>query len=167
VGLVTEDRKRQGLVLPLGVGANVLLGNEPAMARAGFVSARRSRSLVQTMIESLRIKTPSQSTVVGQLSGGNQQKVVLGRWMARRPSVLLIDEPTVGIDIGARSEFYRLLDSYAAEGGACLVVSSDLSEVLDLADRVVVMRGGRSVAEFEGDQMTRQNILESMTVGAA
>ena len=101
------------------------------------------------------------------MSGGNQQKVVLGRWLARATELLLIDEPTIGIDVGARAEFYRLLDEYADSGGACLIVSSDLAEILGLADRVFVIRNGASVAEIERDHMTRENLLRAMTAVAA
>ena len=118
-------------------------------------------------IQSLRIKTSSATSNVGTLSGGNQQKVVLGRWLARSMRLLLIDEPTVGIDVGARAEFYRLLDDYAAAGGACLIVSSDLTEVLGLADRVVVMRDGASVAEVGKSEMSREGLLRAMTSVAA
>jgi ABC-type sugar transport system ATPase subunit len=131
------------------------------------MSAGRERTLVEGAIRSLRIKTSSPTTNVGTLSGGNQQKVVLGRWLARSTQLLLIDEPTVGIDVGARAEFYRLLDEYAAAGGACLIVSSDLNEVLGLADRVVVMRDGASVAEMEKSEMNRENLLRAMTAVAA
>jgi rhamnose transport system ATP-binding protein len=167
LGFVSEDRKQQGLVLDLGVSANLVLGNEPALRRYGFMSAAAERLLVQDAIRSLRIKVSSPGVGVGTLSGGNQQKVVLGRWLARSTQLLLIDEPTVGIDVGARAEFYRLLDEYVAAGGACLIVSSDLAEVLGLADRVVVMRDGASVAEMEAIEMNRENLLRAMTAVAA
>jgi rhamnose transport system ATP-binding protein len=167
MGFVSEDRKQQGLVLELGVSANLVLGNEQPLVRFGLMSAGRERTLVQDAIQSLRIKTSSPKTNVGTLSGGNQQKVVLGRWLARSTQLLLIDEPTVGIDVGARAEFYRLLDEYAAAGGSCLIVSSDLAEILGLADRVVVMRDGASVAEMEKEEMNRENLLRAMTAVAA
>nr|WP_295463245.1 sugar ABC transporter ATP-binding protein [Mesorhizobium sp.] len=167
LGFVSEDRKQQGLVLELGVSANLVLGNERPLGRLGFISSAREKSLVQNAIQSLRIKASSPRTQVGTLSGGNQQKVVLGRWLARSTQLLLIDEPTVGIDVGARAEFYRLLDEYAAAGGSCLIVSSDLTEVLGLADRVVVMRDGASVAEMERSEMNRENLLRAMTTVAA
>ncbi len=167
LGFVSEDRKQQGLVLELGVSANLVLGNERPLGRLGFISPAREMSLVQNAIQSLRIKTSSPHTQVGTLSGGNQQKVVLGRWLARSTQLLLIDEPTVGIDVGARAEFYRLLDEYAAAGGSCLIVSSDLTEVLGLADRVVVMRDGASVAEMERGDMKRENLIRAMTAEAA
>lgn len=167
IGFVSEDRKQQGLVLDLGVSANVVLGNERSFARFGLLSSSRERNLVRRIIRSLRIKTTSATVSVGTLSGGNQQKVVLGRWLARSTQLLLIDEPTIGIDVGARAEFYRLLDEYAASGGACLIVSSDLNEVLGLADRVFVMRNGASVAEMEKKEMNRENLLRAMTAVAA
>jgi ABC-type sugar transport system ATPase subunit len=167
LGMVTEDRKGQGLVLDLSVSANVVLGNEGPLRRLGLLSPRAERDLVDGAVRSLQVKTASADVPVATLSGGNQQKVVLGRWLARQPRLLLIDEPTVGIDVGARAEFYKLLDDYAAAGGACLVVSSDLTEVLGLADRVVVMRDGATVAHVEGPDMTRENLLRAMTVEAA
>jgi rhamnose transport system ATP-binding protein len=167
LGFVSEDRKQQGLVLDLDVSANVVLGNEGPLVRFGFLSSVRERDVVKETIRSLRIKAPSATSNVGTLSGGNQQKVVLGRWLARSMKLLLIDEPTVGIDGGARAEFYRLLDEYAATGGACLIVSSDLAEVLGLADRVVVMRDGASVAELGKEEMGRENLLRAMTAVTA
>jgi ABC-type sugar transport system ATPase subunit len=163
---VSEDRKQQGLVLDLGVSANIVLGSENHYARLGFISSRRESDLASRTIRSLQIKTASSAVMVGALSGGNQQKVVLGRWLARSTRLLLIDEPTIGIDVGARAEFYRLLDEYAAAGGACLIVSSDLAEVLGLADRVFVMRNGASVAEVEREDMTRETLLRAMTAVA-
>jgi ribose transport system ATP-binding protein len=166
LGFVSEDRKQQGLVLDLGVSANIVLGGENLYARLGFISSRRESDLASRAIRSLQIKTASSAVMVGALSGGNQQKVVLGRWLARSTRLLLIDEPTIGIDVGARAEFYRLLDEYAAAGGACLIVSSDLAEVLGLADRVFVMRNGASVAEVEREDMTRETLLRAMTAVA-
>jgi ABC-type sugar transport system ATPase subunit len=167
MGLVPEDRKQQGLVLPLSVSSNVALGNESWLSRLGLISASRESDMVDRSMKDLRVKAPSARTAVDNLSGGNQQKVVLGRWLVRDVDLLLIDEPTVGIDVGARAEFYKLLDDFAAAGGACLVVSSDLTEVLGLADRVVVIRSGSSVATLTGERMNREDVLLAMTVGAA
>jgi rhamnose transport system ATP-binding protein len=167
LGFVSEDRKQQGLDLDLGVSANVVLGNERPLARFGMLSGGKEANLVQRIIRLLRIKTASPSVSAGTLSGGNQQKVVLGRWLARSAKLLLIDEPTIGIDVGARAEFYRLLDEYAAAGGACLIASSDLTEVLGLADRVYVMRNGASVAEIKKEDMSREGLLRAMTAVAA
>lgn len=167
MGLVPEDRKEQGLVLPLSVSSNVALGDEGALSKLGLISAARETRVVERSMNDLRVKAPSADATVGNLSGGNQQKVVLGRWLSRQMDLLLIDEPTVGIDVGARAEFYKLLDDYAAAGGACLVVSSDLTEVLGLADRVVVIRSGSSVATLTGECMSRGHVLRAMTVGAA
>lgn len=164
IGMVTEDRKQQGLVLEMSVASNITLGNEPATGRFGVMSRRKERSRVASTIASMKVKTSSPEVNVVNLSGGNQQKVVLGRWLARKTDLLLIDEPTVGIDVGARSEFYRLLDDYAAAGGACIVVSSDLSEVLGLADNTFVMRDGETVAEIAGNEATRESLLRAMTV---
>jgi ABC-type sugar transport system ATPase subunit len=167
LGFVTEDRKQQGLVLDLSVSANIALGGEGRLARLGFISAHEERKLAQRMIRVLRVKTPSEAVSVGALSGGNQQKIVLSRWLARSTQLLLIDEPTIGVDVGARAEFYRLLDEYVASGGACLIVMSDLAEALGLADRVFVMRSGASVTEMDRDEMSRESLLRAMTAVAA
>jgi ribose transport system ATP-binding protein len=166
IGFVPEDRKEQGLVLPMSVTENIVLGNEAGFRRGGLLSGRAQAAVSRRMVKDLAIKVASPGQVVGGLSGGNQQKVILGRWLAREVDLLLIDEPTVGIDVGARGEFYRLLDDFAAAGGSALIVSSDLSEVLGLADRVVVMRAGRSVAELTGGRMNREEAMRAMAVAA-
>lgn len=166
VGFVPENRKEQGLVLPMSVSANIVLGNEAGLRRWGLMSGAAQEAISDRTVANLAIKVTSPAQAVEGLSGGNQQKVILGRWLAREVDLLLIDEPTVGIDVGARAEFYRLLDEYAAAGGAALIASSDLGEVLGLADRVVVMRGGRSVAELTGDRMNREETMRAMAVRA-
>jgi ribose transport system ATP-binding protein len=157
VVLVPEDRKLQGLVLGMTVRENLSL---PTLARRGFAVDRRwERALCASSIEQLSIRTPSGEQTAGNLSGGNQQKVVLGKWLAAQPKVLLLDEPTRGVDVGARAELYARLDALAAAGLAILFVSSDLEEVLMLADRVLVLHEGRLAGELPRAAMSEESIL--------
>ncbi|MGA9838004.1 MAG: ATP-binding cassette domain-containing protein, partial [Gemmatimonadaceae bacterium] len=148
VALLPEDRKRQGLVLTAAIRDNVSLPSLPAFARHGVVDRGRERGEVARWIEALGVRTPSLDRPVEQLSGGNQQKVVLARWMLRHARVLLFDEPTRGIDVGAKAEIYALMRRLADEGAAILMISSDLPEALGMADRLFAMRDGRVVGEL-------------------
>jgi len=139
VYLVPEDRKRHGLVLPMSVAENASLPSIATRARFGVVNRRADQLLAQTEVERLRVKTPSIHQKVVTLSGGNQQKVVIGKWLAMNPKLLILDEPTRGIDVGAKAEIYRHMADLAAQGIAILMVSSDLEEVIGMSDRVVVM----------------------------
>lgn len=141
--LVPEDRRRQGLVLAHGVERNLTLALLRRLSRGGFLDDREGSGIAERYVESLGIQTRSLATPVRLLSGGNQQKVVLGKWLATEPDVLILDEPTVGVDIGTRSEIVDLIRSLADQGKAVLVISSELAEVLALADRIVVLREGR------------------------
>ena len=129
------------------------------ISRFGFVDLGAERLIAAALVDRLRIKTPSLDVSVSNLSGGNQQKVVLGRWLARRPKVLILDEPTRGIDVGAKAEIYRLVAELAAEGIALLVISSEMPELLGLADRILVMAGGRLVAQLNRDEANEERIL--------
>ena len=149
LALVPEDRKRQGLVLEMSVGANLSLASLKRDAWAGWLNRRRERSISDEMIGRLRVKTPGREQVVRYLSGGNQQKVVLGKWLAMEPRVLLMDEPTRGIDVGAKQEIYELMEELASRGVAILFVSSEMEEVLRMSDRVLVMHEGRIAGELD------------------
>ncbi len=165
VGYVPEERQSQGLFLPLSSHQNVSL---PALAKIGsfgVLSRRREDAYVAEALGPLRIKGRPEDPV-STLSGGTQQKVLLGRWLALRPKVLILDEPTRGIDVGTRADIYRLVDELTATGVAVLLISSDLQELLQLSDRVVVMRAGQLVAEFSGDELTELNI-GSAALGAS
>jgi ABC-type sugar transport system ATPase subunit len=153
VVLVPEERKTEGLVLPLPVRANTTLADLPSVAPRGWLSRERERGAFEAERErlSIRASSPEQATV--QLSGGNQQKVVLAKWLRTHPRVLLLDEPTRGIDVGAKAEIYEIVRSLAADGMAVVFVSSDLVEVTGLAHRVLVCRGGEVVGELEGDRI--------------
>ena len=149
VGFVPEDRRQQGLVMPASIASNIVLASLRRLARFGFIRRSAENRLRRRLGGKLQIKYGRLSNPVSSLSGGNQQKVVLAKWLARRPSLLIVDEPTRGIDVGTKAEVHRLLDELAGEGVAILMISSELPEVLRVADRILVMREGRLVAEFD------------------
>ena len=159
IGLVPEDRKQQGLVLGLGVGSNLSLAAIKRMSRGGMINFGAERTLVDRYIDRFRIKTPTAEQFVGLLSGGNQQKVVLAKWLATNPKVLIVDEPTRGVDVGTKAEIYSLMRELAAEGLAILVISSDLPEVLTISDRILVMREGHLVGELSHAEATEEKIM--------
>lgn len=159
IGMVPEDRKDAGLFLEQSVAQNIVAPNLAQVSNGWVLSGAKIEELSQQAVASLRIATPDIHQPVGTLSGGNQQKVLIGKWLARRPRVLIVDEPTRGVDVGARADLYRILRDLAAGGMALIVVSSDLLEVLALAHRVVVMAGGRTVGEMDGDEATEVGIL--------
>jgi ribose transport system ATP-binding protein len=139
----------------------VSLPQLPRLGRAGVVSRTRERHLATKWTQELRIKTPSIDTPVLTLSGGNQQKVVLGKWLAAGADVLIVDEPTRGIDVGAKMEIYVLLDRLAAQGAGVLMISSDLPEIMGMSDRIVVMHQGRVQATFDADAATQESVLHA------
>jgi ABC-type sugar transport system ATPase subunit len=162
VGFVPEERRAEGLVLTKSVAFNVSLANLRSLVFdpwLPFVSPRRRRSLAEDMVRDLAIKTPDIETPIGKLSGGNQQKVLIGRWLGVKPKVLILDEPTRGVDIGARGEIHRLVRKLARGGMAVLVISSEPEELPDLCDRVLVMAGGRIVRDLSGEAITRSGII--------
>jgi ribose transport system ATP-binding protein/rhamnose transport system ATP-binding protein len=162
--MVPEDRKEGGLFLSMDIAQNVaatVLGK--VSSPLGLISEQAADDLASRFVRELRIATPSTRRAVGDLSGGNQQKVLLAKWLAMEPEVLIVDEPTRGVDVGARSEIYRILRELARRGLALLVVSSDLPEVLTLADRIVVMADGRTVGELPGEGATEEAVLRLAT----
>jgi L-arabinose transport system ATP-binding protein len=159
VGFAPEDRKSQALLLLRSVKDNISLAIPDLISRLNFVNEGDERRIAGALVDRLRIRTPSLDASVANLSGGNQQKVVLGRWLARRPKVLILDEPTRGVDVGAKAEIYRLIAELAAEGIALLVISSEMPELLGLADRILVMAGGRVVAEMPREEASEERIL--------
>ena len=159
IGLVTEDRKSQGLLLAQPIRINATLSDLGAVSSGGWLQRGLENRLVQGFIQTLRIRCRGGEQPVGQLSGGNQQKVVFARWLHRPCKVLLLDEPTRGVDVGARAEIYSELDRMAEQGRALLMVSSDLRELMAMADRIGVMSGGRMVAVFERGDWTQQSLL--------
>ena len=165
MGLVTENRKEQGLFLMLAVRENMASAGLDRLSRLGFVQFRAERGLVGSMIEQLRIRTPSQEQRVEFLSGGNQQKVVLARWLALRPRVLILDEPTRGIDVGAKAEIYALMGELARQGVGILMISSELPEVLGMSDRILVVREGTIAGELSRAEATQEAIMRLATGG--
>ena len=161
IGFLPEDRKQQGLVLRLSVERNMSLSHLGALARFGVLNRLKERSEAEDSIASLRIRTPGPDQLVVNLSGGNQQKVVLAKWLAARAEVLIFDEPTRGIDVAARQEIYLLMNQLVENGAALIMISSDLPEVLGMSDRILVMRGGRLVRELAAHEATDANVLQA------
>lgn len=159
IGLAPEERKAQALLMQRSVRDNMSLAILDRITKFRFIRAAKERETVQALIDRMRVRTPSMETEIGTLSGGNQQKVVLGRWLARRPKLLILDEPTRGVDVGAKAEIYGVIDELAQAGIAVLVISSELPEVIGLADRVLVMQGGRIVGELSHESATEEGIL--------
>jgi D-xylose transport system ATP-binding protein len=166
LALVSEDRKRYGLVLEASVGENLTLATLRQFARGLFLdhAARERESMAQ--FQALRIKAPGLASLVNQLSGGNQQKVVLGKWLMARPRVLFLDEPTRGIDVGAKAEIYNLVAELARQGLAVVLVSSDLPEVLGMSHRVLVLSQGRQTALLVGAAATPESVMAAATMKA-
>ena len=162
MGFVPEDRKRQGLVLTMNVRENCSLAALPLLSRMGWMGRRRERELAATTCARLQVKSPSLEAPIAGLSGGNQQKVALAKWLLRPGEVLLVDEPTRGVDVGAKAEIHRLLDDLACQGKALLVVSSELPELLGLCGRILVMRAGRLVAEVARADFSEATVMRGM-----
>ncbi|WP_330253489.1 sugar ABC transporter ATP-binding protein [Nocardia sp. NBC_00565] len=159
LGYAPEERKAQALLLHRGVRDNITLAMLDRLRRLRFVRRGEERRLARQYVESLRVRTPSIEQEVRKLSGGNQQKVVLARWLARKPKVLILDEPTRGVDVGAKVEIYHVIEELAESGVAVLVISSELPEVLGLADRIVVMQHGRVTGELDRGEASEEAIL--------
>ncbi len=168
IALVPEDRKRQGLLLEMAVRENLSLASlRRDKRRGGFLNRSSEREITSEMIERLNVKTPGDRQIVRFLSGGNQQKVVLGKWLAMKPAVLLLDEPTRGIDVGAKREIYGLMEQLAKSGVAILFVSSELEEILGMADRALVMHEGRITGEIARADLSEEAVMRLATGGDA
>lgn len=161
---VPEERRSQGLILPFSIKNNITLSILERISRFGFVP-RSERQTADRFAKELSIRGAEMSDPVARLSGGNQQKVVVAKSLAREPSVLLLDEPTRGVDVGAKSEIYRLIDDLARAGKAILLISSELEEVLSMSDRILVMREGRITGEFEREGATQERVMTAATGG--
>lgn len=159
IGLSPEDRKREALVLLRSVRENITLVILNWISKLRFVQRKQERQIANDMVTRLQVKTPSLDQEVGKLSGGNQQKVVLARWLARKPKVLILDEPTRGIDVGAKAEIYNLISEMAEQGMGVIFISSELLEVLGVSDRVIVMQNGQIRGEMPADQATEETVL--------
>jgi rhamnose transport system ATP-binding protein len=161
VALVPEDRRQQGLVMDLGIDQNVALASLGRLRRFGLIRRSSERSLASTWAQQLQLKFGRLKNPVSTLSGGNQQKVVLGKWLARGPSLLIIDEPTRGIDVGTKAEVHRIIDGLVADGLAVLMISSELPEVLGMADRVIVLHEGRITAQLSRAEATEDAVMRA------
>jgi ABC-type sugar transport system ATPase subunit len=160
IGFSPEDRKREGLILIRSVLENVSMVIIKKLSRFGFVNRTKERLQAVKFVDRLDVRTPSLEQEVGKLSGGNQQKVVLARWLAAQPKLLILDEPTRGIDVGAKAEIYKLIDQLANSGLAIMFISSELPEILGLSDRIYVMQNGHITGELSGEEATEEKILK-------
>ena len=167
IAYVPEDRGTQGLVRGMSVLHNFSLAALGSLSRAGFIDRAAERRMALEGVARFSVKTSSVDETAGRLSGGNQQKIVLGKWLANNPKLLILDEPTRGIDVGAKAEIHRLMSQLAAEGVAILMISSELPEVLGMSDRVLVMREGRLVAEFDRADATSEAVGSAMMGGTS
>ncbi len=159
IGFAPEDRKGEGLILVRSVLENASMAILKKLARWGILDAARVAGAIDPLIRNLEVKTPSLDQEVGKLSGGNQQKVVLARWLAAKPKLLILDEPTRAVDVGAKAEIYRLIDRLASDGIAIMLISSEMPELLALADRIIVMEGGRISAPLPRAEATEEKVL--------
>ena len=162
IGLLPEDRKRLGLVLSMNCRENTSLATLTRLTWLGFVRRRAEQSIVRRYADRLRVKAPSLDAPIAGLSGGNQQKIALAKWLARECDTLIVDEPTRGIDVGAKAEIHQLLDELACQGLALLIISSELPEIMNLSRRIVVMREGEMAGELERRDFSQANLLRLM-----
>jgi rhamnose transport system ATP-binding protein len=160
IAYVPEDRRRHGVVLEMAVGENATLAVLRKISRGGLIDFSRERAIAGSYVEKFAIKTRSLDAEVGTLSGGNQQKVALARWLATDPEVLILDEPTQGVDVGAKAEIHKLMGQLAGRGLAIVMISSELPEVLGMSDRIAVMHAGTVVGEMSREEATQEKILE-------
>ena len=167
IAFAPEDRKEQGLILEMAISDNIALPGLPRLSRAGFVNDRAVNAQAEQMRQRLSIRTTDIHQAAGHLSGGNQQKVVLAKWLALQPAVFLLDEPTRGVDVGSKREIYEVIESLAAQGAAVLMISSDLEEVLRLSDRVLVLHEGRLAGELSHARMSEEAVMSLATGRAA
>ena len=161
IGFITEDRKLEGLVMQMSLAKCITLASLEQTERFGFLSAALETQLAEDYVERLRIKTPSVQQIVENLSGGNQQKVVIAKWLATHPRILLLDEPTRGIDVNAKNEIYRLISELTQAGLAIVMVASELPEIMAIADRIIVLSEGKQTAEFTRSQATDELIMKA------
>ena len=167
VAFLPEDRKSEGIIPGLSVRENIVAAAMSRLSRAGLVSEKAQNELVERFIERLEIKTSSPDQLVGELSGGNQQKVMLARWLCLNPKVLILDEPTRGIDVGAKAEVQHLIDELAEDGLGVIMISSELEEVVEGSDRVVVLRNGAVAGTLSGDDISEERLMEMLAEGTS
>lgn len=165
IGYLTEDRKKEGLALGLSVELNIMLGNYPEYSGAlGIVKEKQCQETSEQLVKALRIKTPHLQQPALHLSGGNQQKIIIARWVCKDTDILIFDEPTRGIDVGAKLEIYELMNRLVAKGKSIIMISSELPEILGMCDRILVMRNGRITGELDNATATQENIMKYATL---
>jgi ribose transport system ATP-binding protein len=163
IGYLSEDRKSFGLAVGLSVADNLVMASLKDYTGAGVVNERKIGASARDMVDRISIKTPSLRQLVRNLSGGNQQKVVVGKWLLRNCDILIFDEPTRGIDVGAKSEIYKLMNQLVAEGKSIIMISSEMPELLRMSDRIIVMNEGYKTGEYKIEDATQERIMSSAT----
>ena len=164
IGLITEDRRGTGIFGVLSIADNVSIASLDKYVEYGVkLNLKKIENLVQENVAKLSIKTPSSKTLIQSLSGGNQQKVIISRWLANDPDILIMDEPTRGIDVGAKYEIYQIMIELAKQGKAIVMISSEMAELIGMSDRIVVMCDGRVTGEVSGEEATQENIMHYAT----
>ncbi|NRD76900.1 sugar ABC transporter ATP-binding protein [Bacillus sp. BRMEA1] len=166
IAFVTEDRKNQGLILELSVRENLSITNLTKISKNSIISAKTEISLIDEMIEKLHIKTSGRELTVKSLSGGNQQKIVIGKWLGIQPKILILDEPTRGVDVGAKKEIYQLMNELTKQGVSIIMVSSELPEILGMSDRILVIREGKLTAVLPKAEASQEKIMQAATGGS-
>jgi ribose transport system ATP-binding protein len=161
IALVPEDRKTEGLMLPMSIADNLVIASLKALSSGPFVDRARERQAIDGAIQRLKIKLGDHGDPVSTLSGGNQQKVVIAKWLMTEPRIILLNDPTRGIDVGTKQELYRLMRELADQGAAILFYSTDYDELIGCCDRVAIMYDGRIIRELAGAELTETNIIES------
>jgi ribose transport system ATP-binding protein len=165
IGYVSEDRRREGIVPLLSLRENITLASLPWLNRRSVIYARKEKEIAEEYIELLDIKTPSMEQKIGNLSGGNQQKACLAKWLCRKPRVIILDEPTRGIDVGAKTEIHSIINDLCRQGIAVIMISSELPEILGSSDRIVVLYEGRKMCEFEDARDVSQEMIMTAASG--
>ena len=165
IGFITEDRKDEGLILDFSIKENMVLPSLYSFAPKGIIKEKSEKDFVNLLIKRLTVKTESADIAVGSLSGGNQQKVVIAKWVGIGPKVLILDEPTRGVDVGAKREIYQLMNELTDRGVAIIMVSSELPEILGMSDRILVVHEGKISGELKNDEATQEKIMTLATGG--
>ena len=160
IAYVTEDRKNEGLVLEMGVGQNITIASMKTLSSGIFIKRQEEKKTIDDQIRALRIKVHSPRQLVGKLSGGNQQKVVLAKWMMKNPKLLILDEPTRGVDIGAKSEIYKLMGEFVEKGNSIIMISSEMPEAMGMSDRILVLSNGRLSGELSREEFAQEDIMK-------
>lgn len=163
LAFVPEDRKKQGLILINSVAFNLTITVLKEFIHGVAVSQKKEEGIAERSIENLRIKVSGHNQIAGNLSGGNQQKILIGKWLATNPKILIVDEPTRGVDVGAKADIYAIIDGLAAKGITIIMVSSDLNEIMNMCDRVIVMKNGRITGEVSREELSQERIMQYAT----